>query len=307
MALLLDREWVDRTMIGVDWGTTNFRAFLLDAEGNIRDRRKAACGVLQVADGGFGKTLREQIGDWLLQGENHVLCCGAIGSREGWREMPYLPCPVTVADLARNSVAVPFLAATEARLVPGVGFADADGVPDTMRGEETQIAGIRAALGPGAWVCLPGTHSKWANVRDGTIVSYSSHMTGEVFAALRAHTIFARTMCDAPVDWAAFAQGVTRSGQGGGWLHHVFGVRALCVNHRLTAAAAPWYLSGLMIGHEVRAALPGREHVHLVGEPVLAELYARAIQMLGGEARIENPDAAARGLALIGSQVAWAK
>ena len=291
-------------MIGVDWGTSNFRAFLLDAEGKIRDRRKTACGVLHVAEGRFAETLRAEIGDWLDRGEDRVLLCGAIGSREGWREMPYLPCPIGVTDLARGTVAVPF-GGVRARLVPGVGYVDTQGVPDTMRSEETQIAGIRGVLGERALACLPGTHSKWAYLRDGRIASYSSHMTGEVFGALREHTIFARTMCDGPTDWTAFEQGIARSGDVGGWLHHVFGVRALCVTGRLSETAAPWYLSGLLIGHEVRAALPRDELVHLVGEPALTKLYARTIAVLGGAARVEDADAAARGLATIGAEVDW--
>jgi 2-dehydro-3-deoxygalactonokinase len=291
-------------MIGIDWGTSNFRAFLLDAQGNILDRRKAPCGVLHVPDGGFAETLRAEVGDWLDQGENRVLACGAVGSKEGWREMPYLPCPIGVPDLARGTVVVPF-AGAQVRLVPGVGFVDAQGVPDTMRSEETQIAGIRGVLGAEGLACLPGTHSKWARLRAGRIVSYASYMTGEVFGALREHTIFARTMCDGPVDWAAFEQGLGRSGDPGGWLHHVFGVRALCVNRRLSETAAPWYLSGLLIGHEVRVALPEGELVHLVGEPNLTPLYARAIALLGGEARIEDAHAAARGLAAIGAAIDW--
>jgi 2-dehydro-3-deoxygalactonokinase len=291
-------------MIGVDWGTSNFRAFLLDEDGNIRDRRKAACGVLHVADGRFAETLRAEIGDWLDRGEDRVLACGAIGSREGWREMPYLPCPIGVAELARGTVAVSF-AGARIRLVPGVGTMDAQGVPDTMRSEETQIAGIRGVLGKRGLVCLPGTHSKWARLQDGRIIAYTSYMTGEVFGALREHTIFARTMRDGPTDWTAFEQGLARSGDAGGWLHHVFGVRALCVTGGLNETAAPCYLSGLLIGHEVRAALPQGELVHLVGEPNLTPLYARAIAVLGGEARVEDADAAARGLATIGAAIDW--
>lgn len=291
-------------MIGVDWGTSNFRAFLLDPDGNVRDRRKAACGVLHVPDGRFAETLRAEVGDWLDRGEDRVLACGAVGSREGWHEMPYLPCPIGVAELARGTVAVPF-AGAQVRLMPGVGYVDAQGVPDTMRSEETQIAGISGQLGEGGLACLPGTHSKWARLRDGRIVSYSSHMTGEVFGALREHTIFSRTMRDGPTDWTAFVQGLARSGDDGGWLHHVFGVRALCVNNRLGETAAPWYLSGLLIGHEVRAALPPGELVHLVGEQNLTALYARAIAVLGGEARVEDADAAARGLAAIGAAIDW--
>ena len=199
---------------------------------------------------------------------------------------------------------MPF-AGAQVRLVPGVGYVDAQGVPDTMRSEETQIAGIRGELGAGGLVCLPGTHSKWARLRDGRIVSYSSHMTGEVYRrAARAHDFRPHNARRSD------GLGGVRAGPGavrrpGGWLHHVFGVRALCVNRRLSETAAPWYLSGLLIGHEVRAALPPGELVHLVGEPNLTPLYARAIAVLGGEARIEDADAAARGLAAIGAAIDW--
>lgn len=291
-------------MIGVDWGTSNFRAFLLDADGTIRDRRKKPCGVLHVPDGRFAETLREEIGDWLDHGEDRVLLCGAVGSREGWQEVPYVPCPAGIAELSRAVAAVPFSGA-RLRLVPGVSTFDAQGVPDTMRSEETQIAGIRTALGERGLVCLPGTHSKWAHLRHDRIVGFASHMTGEVFGALREHTIFNRTMRDGPVDWAAFDLGLARSGEDGGWLHHLFGVRALGLTGRLGEVAAPSYLSGLLIGHELRAALVPGVPVHLVGEPMLVAHYARAIAAKGSEVRIEDADAAARGLAAIGAAIDW--
>ena len=80
-------------MIGVDWGTTSFRAFRIATDGTIRDRRTALRGLLNVPDNRFADTLREEIGPWLAAGEDHVLLSGMIGSRQGWKEAPYLPCP----------------------------------------------------------------------------------------------------------------------------------------------------------------------------------------------------------------------
>ena len=80
-------------MIGVDWGTTSFRAFRIARDGTIRDRRAGPRGILNVPDNRFADTLREEIGPWLAAGEDHVLLSGMIGSRQGWKEAPYLPCP----------------------------------------------------------------------------------------------------------------------------------------------------------------------------------------------------------------------
>ena len=144
-------------MIGVDWGTTSFRAYRLTREGVIRDRRSVPRGIMAVPDGRFADTLREEIGPWLAVGERHVLLSGMIGSRQGWVEAPYLPCPAGAADIARALIEIPFDWA-QLRLVPGLSCADAAGVPEVMRGEETQLAGVLAQLGNGSgWACLPGT------------------------------------------------------------------------------------------------------------------------------------------------------
>ena len=291
-------------MIGVDWGTSNFRAFLLDDSGAIRARRTAPCGVTHVAEGGFASVLRAHVGDWMQQGEQCVLLAGAVGSREGWVNAGYLQCPAGAAELSRNIVAVPFEGAL-VRLVPGVCSADAQGVPDTMHGEETQIIGVCAALGERGLVCLPGTHSKWVHLQHGRITSIASHMTGEAFAALQQHTLLARTTRAGAVDEAAFDRGLMRAANPGGLLHHLFGVRALALFGQLDPGDGYSYLSALLIGHEVQAALPRGELVHLVGDPALCALYARAIAACGGEARIEDADAAARGLARIGQSIDW--
>jgi 2-dehydro-3-deoxygalactonokinase len=292
-------------MIGVDWGTTSFRAFRITANGTIRDRRDGSRGIQNLPDGRYSDTLREEIGPWLAAGEDRVLLSGMIGSRQGWKEAPYLPCPASAADLAAALVDVPFTWA-RVKLVPGLSATDDSGVPEVMRGEETQVIGVLAAFGGGGIACLPGTHSKWARVEAGRIVRFTTHMTGEAYAALGGHTILARMMREGAPDPAAFDSGVTRSGEPGGLLHHVFGVRALGLAGKLDAAASASYLSGILIGHEVRAALPAPGTVvHVIGTPELTALYARAIAACGGYAERHDGEAAARGLALIGGHASW--
>jgi 2-dehydro-3-deoxygalactonokinase len=291
-------------LIGVDWGTSSFRAFRLDAAGCVRDRAHGPHGIMQVANGDFAAVLRSQIGSWLSEGECCVLLSGMIGSRQGWVEAPYLPCPAGAADLAAALLPVPFDGG-QVLLVPGLSHADAAGTPEVMRGEEVQLIGVLPALGRTGTACLPGSHSKWARIADGRIDGFSTYLSGETFSALRSGTILGRTMREAPVDEAAFDRGVARSADPGHLLHHLFGVRTLGLFGQLSETEGASYLSGLLIGHEVRDALAAdaQRDVHLIGARNLRALYARAVEKCGGRATIMDEDAAAMGLALIGQSL----
>lgn len=285
-------------MIAVDWGTSSLRAFRLGADGGVLERRSSALGILHVPGGDFAAVLRDQVGDWLAAGESEVLLSGMVGSRQGWVEAPYLPCPAGPLEIEATLVPVPFDGA-RVRLVPGLSDRDEADVPEVMRGEETQLLGVMEAMGGGGLACLPGSHSKWAAIEGGRIASFRTYMSGEAFSALRAGTILGRMMVDGPPDAGAFAEGVARSGAGGHLLHHLFGVRTRGLFGTLADTASVSYLSGLLIGHEIRAALPAGGDVALIGAASLTALYASAIEACGGTARIMDEDAAARGLARI--------
>ncbi|HUB13117.1 MAG TPA: 2-dehydro-3-deoxygalactonokinase [Acetobacteraceae bacterium] len=293
-------------MIGIDWGTTSFRAFRIARDGTIRDRRASQRGIMNVPDNRFAETLREEIGPWLAAGEDCVLLSGMIGSRQGWVEAPYVPCPAGAAELGTALTDIPFDWG-KVKLVPGLSGTDDAGIAEVMRGEETQVIGVLTAIGGTGLACLPGTHSKWARVAEGRITGFSTHMTGEAFAAFRGHTILSRMMREGPSDGAPFEAGVQRSGDPGGLLHHVFGVRALTLAGRLAETESAAYLSGILVGHEVRAALAGAAGtvVHVIGAPELTSLYARAISACGSYAERHDGEAAARGLVLIGGHAAW--
>jgi 2-dehydro-3-deoxygalactonokinase len=293
-------------MIGVDWGTSAFRAFRIARDGSIRDRRAGPRGILNVVDNRFAETLREEIGPWLAAGDDHVLLSGMIGSRQGWREAPYLPCPAGPAEIAAALTDIPFDWG-QVKLVPGLITEDVAGVPEVMRGEETQIVGCLTALGESGLACLPGSHSKWAYVETGRITGFTTHLTGEAFAALRGHTILGRMMRDGAIDPARFDEGVARAADADGLLHHVFGARTLALTGRMPETDTASYLSGILIGHEVRAALHDQRGlvVQLIGAPDLTALYARAIEACGCYAERHDGEAAAHGLAAIGSHAAW--
>jgi 2-dehydro-3-deoxygalactonokinase len=283
-------------MLAIDWGTTGFRAYRLDGDGRILESRSAEAGILSVKDGAFPAVLEAHAGDWIAAGETPIVMSGMIGSRQGWLEAPYAACPAGLAEIAAGVRKVAWNG-REAWIAPGVSCRDAAGVPDVMRGEEMQILGALGQLGPGRHtVCLPGTHSKWVEVGDDRILNLATHMTGEAFAVLKAHSILGRMMKDGPADAGAFEDGVRRSGEAGGLLHHLFGVRARTLFGELADAASASYLSGLLIGHEIRSARNGASVVHLLGTTQLGEAYRRAFAALGMVSITLDPDSVTIGL-----------
>jgi 2-dehydro-3-deoxygalactonokinase len=215
---------------------------------------------------------------------------------------------VGLEELVASVVRVPFLGA-EVLLIRGVmGPVMGSGAaktPELMRGEETAAMGILDDSGAGL-VCFPGTHSKWIQLSDRKIVSFTTSMTGDVYSALSKCTILERTMTSGAVtEEAAFREGVNRSADSGGLLHHLFGVRTLVLMGQLKEEASASYLSGLLIGHEVRAAMPTGARVMVVGAAQLCGLYAQAIEACGGRATLADEDAAALGLAAIGRRLGW--
>jgi 2-dehydro-3-deoxygalactonokinase len=282
-------------LIAIDWGTSSFRAYRLSAEGALLDKRSAPLGILQVQASRFAEALGSQIADWLGAGEAPVVMSGMIGSRQGWQEVPYVSCPAGVAQLAAGMREVRW-DSHRAWIAPGLSSRDASGVPDVMRGEETQLAGILDQLPPSACVCLPGTHSKWVEVRAGKILHFSTYMTGETFAVLKEHSILGRMMSEAPTDLSWFDAGVRRAQDPGGLLHHVFGVRARGLFGELADVASASYLSGILVGHELTSARTDAGLVHLLGAPHLVAIYARALNLLGGDVVTLDPDAAVHGL-----------
>ncbi|MCC4611693.1 2-dehydro-3-deoxygalactonokinase [Xanthomonas campestris pv. esculenti] len=288
-------------MIAVDWGTSSLRAYLLDATGAVLEQRRGSDGIL-ACQGRFAEVLTRLIADW----NGPLLLSGMIGSRNGWVEQPYLPCPADTAALAQAMRSEDdLLPGRTLWFVPGVSTGEHDGVPDVMRGEETQLVGLIAALGGGEHVaCLPGTHSKWARIANGQLTDFATVMTGELYAVLRQHSILGKLMDDdhAELDAAAFLQGVDRSADPGGLSHHLFGTRTLGLFERLSSAALPSYLSGLLIGHELREHRGDHAIVHLVGSPALAQRYALALRHLGVESQLHPEDLAAAGLFALARQ-----
>jgi 2-dehydro-3-deoxygalactonokinase len=289
-------------LLAIDWGTSAARAYRVDADGAILAERSAPLGIQQVRDGDFGAALAALLGDWAALRAPRI-ACGMIGSRQGWIEAPYVDCPADLDALAGGLAHVP---GRKLAIVPGVACRDGAGIPDVMRGEETQILGALGAGPRSALAVLPGTHSKWVRVGAGRIETFATFMTGELYAVLLAHSILGR-MAGVPAGEGtpgdAFARGLLRGLAAGALAHDLFGARTLVLAGGLAPADVPDWLSGLLIGREVRdariwAAANGGEasRAWVIGNDALAARYARALGDAGIVADMAPAGAAARGL-----------
>ncbi len=293
-------------LLALDWGTSSARAYRLGKDGVVLGRREAALGVMQVRPGGYPAALRALLGDWANQPLPRI-ASGMVGSRQGWIEVPYAECPADVAALVPGIRATP---EREMSIVPGLVHRDDGGIPDVMRGEETQIFGAVDADEAGALAVLPGTHSKWVRVESGSILGFRTYMTGELYAVLREHSILGRLAAtpdsaDA-MHPAAFADGVAAGLASDDLTHAIFGARTRCLLGELPPAEVGDWLSGVLIGYEIASArrwasatLQQATPVQVIGTHALVERYQVALSLADVHSTASKPEAAARGLYLI--------
>ena len=293
-------------LLALDWGTSALRGALVDRGGQVLQERSLERGILSVAPGGFAQVFDAAFGDWARTLAGHCLISGMAGSKQGWVEAPYCACPAGFADVAAQvawisdallpvpTAIVPGLCCEEPCTVPGL-----PSLPDVMRGEEVQIFGAMQLTGwrNGVFV-LPGTHSKWATVENGRVTGFKTFMTGELYALLSQHSLLAKSIAaGAPLDPPAFGSGLMVARQGGGLLHNAFGTRTLSLFARMDAAALSSYLSGLVIGEELRAQTlhPGTELV-LMGSAALTRRYTQALALHDVKTRVLGAEATWAGL-----------
>ncbi len=269
--------------IAVDWGTSNLRVWAMGAAGPLA-QAQSDDGMGRLTQQQFEPALLALIGPWLGSGVTPVMACGMVGSRQGWFEAPYRAVPCLPLDAA---VTVPVRdGRISVRIAPGLKQASP---ADVMRGEETQIAGALALGAPDGVICLPGTHSKWAQVSAGEVVSFQTFMTGELFALLSEHSVLRHGMQGDGFDEAAFDAALSDAlSRPEKIASRLFALRAEGLIAGLGAAAARARLSGLLIGIELAAARPYwlGQPVTLVGAPVISGLYARALAAQGLQAQV---------------------
>ena len=245
---------------------------------------------LAINRGSYEEILHRSCEKWLRgEPEIPVLMVGMIGSRNGWYETGYLPCPVSLHSVGANIIRVAEINSHPVYIVPGISSVASPGLADVIRGEETQIFGVfDEPSADNMLACVPGTHSKWIQVDNNRITRFSTFMTGAVFAALRHCGSIASLLDERPPEDNAFLDGVETSQRAGGLLNHLFLVRARAVTGERGSNLNEGYLSGLLIGAEIKAALelyPEVSNLIVIGTDTLIHDYSLAFSGLDIAAR----------------------
>jgi len=278
--------------IAIDWGTSRLRAWAMAPDNRTLAAAASDAGMGGLARSGYEPALLALVGGWLDPGRRTpVIACGMVGSRQGWVEAPYQTAPCRPLDAAHMASAPVLDARLAVRVIPGI---RQPSPADVMRGEETQMAGY-LAQDPGfdGVLCLPGTHTKWARISAGEVVSFQTFMTGEMFALLSDHSVLRHSLTapgwdDAAFD-AALADSLSRPDR---MAARLFSLRAESLLTGLGPQAARARLSGTLIGAELAAARPywlGQDLV-VIGAAGIAGTYARALAAQGAAARLADGD-----------------
>lgn len=263
----------------IDWGTTNFRAFALDNDGNIVDKTEHKLGLLQVEGKQFGSSLKGILSQWMTDYEHlPIYMAGMVGSAQGWVDVPYVTSPVALTELTEVTHKFKLPWGMDAFIVPGVRQNDQADCYDVMRGEEVQLFGLKNLIEKESFVAIfPGTHSKHIHVQDGKLADFSTFMTGELFSILSQYSILGRALPDQIQNQESFVKGVLESNNQN-FTNQIFSARTLRIFEQIQESHVLDYLSGLLIGYELRAL--DTDEVYLVGNHALCERYECAGQAL---------------------------
>lgn len=292
--------------IGGDWGTSRLRLFLCDGQGAVL-ARQGGPGIAETG-GRAAEIFASLTKDWDV-GLPAVLS-GMVGSTIGWREAPYRACPAAPAAIAQGALRFAF-EGRQIAIAPGLSCTNASGLFDVMRGEETQLLGalrLKPELARRRRLfCLPGTHAKWALLQDGAVIRFQTALSGELFALLSQHSVLARGAGAANPAHPAFAAGLATARDPAGLLHLLFSTRSRQLSGEIAKEEAASYLSGLIIGAEVDAALrlfAPQGDIALVCTPALAALYEAVLKTHGLAAfAIDGDDAVLAGQAALHAQL----
>jgi 2-dehydro-3-deoxygalactonokinase len=290
---------MNKSFIALDWGTTSFRAYLVGADGLVKDQFASPEGILAVKDQAFEAVLESHIGSW--DKALPVVASGMITSRQGWIEMPYAECPAGLSDLAAHIKLHTTRSGRSIHFITGMHYKSSSISHDVMRGEETQVFGSMES-GANHFVA-PGTHSKWIDVAGNKITRFSSYMTGEVFALLRAHSILGRLMSNDSDDEGAFIKGVDKAlADPAGFLHSIFSVRTLGLFSDMRPEHLASYLSGIVIGTEVAHATVNNDRAAkymVLASAGIGARYVKAMTYAGLDAMMGDPVAVIKGEAAV--------
>ncbi len=303
-------------IIGINWGSSNLRAYLIAADGRLLDTHEEPAGVATLSRDGMVIAADSIRARW--PNATHAYAAGMIGSNVGWVDAGYVDCPAGAETVAQQLVSTR-IGSLELRVVPGMACVrPVDDAPDVMRGEETELLGLLSAgaVDPDAIVALPGTHTKWIQLRAGRVESFMTAMSGELFDRLAGGGLLASVLEGPGHVGPTFLEGVRVGAKGAlGLGALLFGVRARVIRGMLPRADSSSYLRGVLVGAEIKdatALFPAlgegdvwagqRPALPVIGSGPVTVMYQAALNELGVASQaVASADAVVRGFSAIHS------
>jgi|TARA_R110001592_G_scaffold328458_1_gene610050 2-dehydro-3-deoxygalactonokinase len=279
--------------IAVDWGTSHLRAYLCLAEVGkplIVLEQANNVGVKKIQTD-FETTLMDSIAPWANRfGKLPILMIGQIGSSIGWKETQYLACPISPQEVISAGTRFDSQG-HQVTIFPGLSCQLYNQLHDSMRGEEFHLLGWLAMapqhLVGRHLVCLPGTHTKWVLIEEGKVILFKTALTGELYDLLSSNSVLIQEkVSDLEFDFGAFIEGADfiLSSTNDNFYHGLYSVRSKQLFEDFSTKQAHAYLSGLLIGSDVRAAISAQEwqlteleSVAIIGPPHLSQCFVEVL------------------------------
>lgn len=290
--------------IAVDGGSTRTRAWLLQGE-QVLARAVAPCGARDAARVGNGEPLRAALRGLFAElsaaradvSPQFIAAAGMVTSALGLAEVPHVPAPASLRELAARARRMMFPDVGEAPfwLFPGVRCGGPEsrevGETDVMRGEETLCAGLLAsekARPPFALLHL-GSHWKWIELdAAGRIAFCRTTLSGELLYAARTNTVLATALPDSPPgaldpDWCE--RGMTEARRAG-LPRALFCARLLELQGRANAAERLAFVLGALVAADEgvltsSAQLPPAAPVFVEGWSAAVAAWRQALRAAG--------------------------
>ena len=289
-----------QTFLSCDWGTTNFRIRLIDlATGAILSEITTNEGIQSTYNDWqlAAKSSEERLAFYqskiavaiheLQVNHGHslqnfpIIISGMASSSIGMMELPYKQMPVNLRAVNLEHAVIEATGKFNhtTLLISGIKSND-----DVMRGEETKIFGCFQEDERGKQLfIIPGTHPKHVVTEDSNLTSFSTFMTGEMFNLLSTQSILKASVEEESFGnrhATAYTAGVIK-GASSNILHSLFTTRTNQLFNRYNKADNYFYLSGLLIGHELKeVSNTDFDVVHLISNKAMEPLYLAALEVL---------------------------
>ena len=280
-------------ILSCDWGTSSFRLRLINVAHNAilaetTDSKGIAAVYNEWLQRGYPENNRvdfykgilvskiKSLADYSLEGVP-IIISGMASSSIGITELAYggVPFPISVDNLHVMKIPPDTKRTHEILLVSGLKT-----INDVMRGEETMLTGCEINDDNEQLIIFPGTHSKHAIVKNKTLVDFKTYMTGEMFELLADKSILSKSVVKNGSDQNNIFERGVQEGVAGNVLNTMFHVRTNHLFNTLTPEENYHYLSGLLIGCELKEAVLSNVQIHLICSEELSGRYLSALRTL---------------------------